>query len=79
MFRNILFCENNNYTGALKFNTIFGELYIQVRKGKIFIDHKVSIKTFESDLINVLKEIKIKMKVASFKSELEETEIDLLL
>jgi hypothetical protein len=32
------FCKNNNYTGNLKFNTVVGELYIQVRYKKIFID-----------------------------------------
>jgi hypothetical protein len=73
------FCKNNKYTGTLKFNTVFGELYIQIRCGKVFIDYKTPIDRFETDLISVLKEIQRRMKIAIISSEIKKEEIDLKL
>lgn len=73
------FCVNNKYAGTLKFNTVIGELYIQLRAGKVFVDYRTSIDIFENNLTYVLKDIQRRMKIAIVSSEIREEEIDLKL
>lgn len=73
------YCKNNKYVGTLKFNSVIGELYIQMRFGKVIIDYRISIDTFENDLINVLTDIQRRMKIAIYSSCVREEDIDLKL
>lgn len=73
------FCKNNKYVGTLKFNSIIGELYIQMRFGKVTVDYKTSIDIFENDLTNVLTDIQRRMKIAIYSTEVRESDVDLKL
>lgn len=73
------YCKNNEYIGTLKFNSVIGELYIQMRFGKVIVDYKTSIDAFENDLINVLTDIQKRMKIAIYSSGVREEDIDLKL
>lgn len=61
------FCENNKYAGTLKFNTIFGELYIQIRAYDIIIGHVTTIDEFENNTYKLLEKLQENILTAKLK------------
>ena len=63
------FCENNRYSGSLKFNTIFGELYVQIRCKNIIVAHVTTIDDFNKNYYEILKMLQKKILVAKISRE----------